>query len=562
MEAETEGAVPVKPRWYWRPVTWAVLCALVVGVPFLNKPYHIDDTMVLRVAEQILADPLRPFSGEINWRQDVEPIFEATTNPPFLSYYLALFIALGGFSEPLLHTAMLLFLVVLAVAVVRLSERFAAGSLWPLFFVLFSPAVVVSSNAMRDVPVAALSAAAVLLFVQGSDEKRWPFMLAGSLLAGVAMLTKYSAVILFPVLALYLLLYRRWRHLVWVLPGLILLGLWCLQNLLVHGQTHLAYLMAERRGKLPWPDKFYAALVILGASLFLLPGLLAEAAGRSQGGLLAGGVVTALFVPLGVLVHQQGHPPFQYLLWAQMGGVLFYGALFGGLRAVGKMMQRRAEKKDLDTFFLAGWLMAVFLFSVILVPFQAVRHLIPALPPLVLLLMRELAPPGASEPRWLRGTLGALALLQGGMAFLVAVADYEYADTYRRFAAEATQRLFRPGQEVWFTGSWGWQFYARQAGFRQLAAHGPRPQPGDLLLEPQRVHKGRFPKGLRRQLVLWEEREYPGRLPLRTMNGFKGASFYAVVRENVPYLFTRDKVLEIFRVYRVAEPKSKPREQP
>ncbi len=68
-----------------RHVALAVVCALLAGLPFLNKAFTIDDTPVLTVAQQITVDPLRPFSCDINWRNDPEPIFETTTNPPFLS---------------------------------------------------------------------------------------------------------------------------------------------------------------------------------------------------------------------------------------------------------------------------------------------------------------------------------------------------------------------------------------------------------------------------------------------------------------------------------------------
>ena len=47
-----------------RKLTWlALVCALAISLPFLNKPFHIDDPVVLGVAEQICSDPLRPFSG-------------------------------------------------------------------------------------------------------------------------------------------------------------------------------------------------------------------------------------------------------------------------------------------------------------------------------------------------------------------------------------------------------------------------------------------------------------------------------------------------------------------
>ena len=554
-----------------------VILALIVGLPFLTKPLHIDDTVVLAVAEQITRAPLRPFDASINWFGDPRPIFEETTNPPLVSYYLAPVVARFGFrlrgprspasvdegvAEAPLHAAMLLFLVVLAVAMVTLSRRFAGGSAWPVLFVMLSPAVVVSTNVMRDVPLAALSAAAAALFVSGVDRRQWPLVLAGSLVAGLAALTKYSGAVMLPVLALYALGQRRGRYAWWLAAPLGLVGLWSLQNELVQGRVHLAYLMAERRGDLPWSDRFYAALVVIGASLFLAPAMLADAARRAKWWLLAGAGIAAGLALVGARMHNDGAVGWQYGLWLTTGAALAFLLVVPGLAAA-----RGAVSRDYadaaDTLFLALWAGAVLAFSVFFVMFQAVRHIIPALAPLALLAVRLLRLPHARE-RWLPATLGVLVGVQAILAFGGAAADYEYARTYRDFARQARQRLPRlvlrsevasplrrvaAGREVWFSGNWGWQRYALSAGFTLLAEHGRLPRPGDVLIIPERVHKGPLPAGL--ALTQIEEKTYRGRIPIHTMDGSVRASFYAVVGDKMPYAFTCDRTLEVFRVFRV-----------
>jgi len=248
-------------RLYWI----GVLLALAVGLPFLNKPFHIDDTMVLAVSSQILREPLRPFHASINWSGDPVPIFEKTTNPPLVSYVLAPLVARFGYREAPLHLAMLGFLVILGLAMAWLARRFAGGSVWPVLFVMLSPGVAASVNVMRDVPMMALSAAAVAVFAAGVDRRRWPLALGGAALAGLAMLTKYSAVILFPVLLGYALLRRRGRYGLWLAAAAALVGLWCLQTQLTEGRVHLIYLLTTGRGGQPWTNRFYAALVTVGA---------------------------------------------------------------------------------------------------------------------------------------------------------------------------------------------------------------------------------------------------------------------------------------------------------
>jgi 4-amino-4-deoxy-L-arabinose transferase-like glycosyltransferase len=462
-----------------------------------------------------------------------------------------------------LHIAMLVFLLLLAVATAALSKRFAGGSAWPLLFVMLSPAVVVSTNVMRDVPVAALSTAAVALFVAGVDSRRWPLALAGCFVAGLAILTKYSAVAIVPLLALYPILQRRSRCALWLLIPIALLGLWCLHNQAVYGRLHIAYLMAERRGDLPWGDRFYAGLVVLGACLFLAPALFADALRRGRVLLAAGALLAAGLAIYGARLHNEGPIGWQHALWVTTGAALAFLAIIPGLLAAPRALRLgsgQALSRDREdaaaTLFLALWACAVIGFSVFFTIFQAVRHLIPAVVPLALLAVRLMRPP-AARSRWLpalsavEGTalLGVLLAAQAILAFAVAAADYEYANTYRDFAHKARHRFVAQTRQIWFSGNWGWQRYARSAGFRMIAEHGPAPPPGAVVLIPDRVHKGGLPEGL--ELDEIEEKTYSGRIPIHTMDGSVGASFYAVVGRSVPYAFTQDRALETFRVFHV-----------
>jgi len=556
-------------RLYWI----GVLLALAVGVPFLNKPFHIDDTMVLAVSSQILREPLRPFHASINWSGDPVPIFEKTTNPPLVSYVLAPLVARFGYREAPLHLAMLGFLVILGLAMAWLARRFAGGSVWPVLFVMLSPGVAASVNVMRDVPMMALSAAAVAVFVSGVDRRRWPLALGGSALAGLAILTKYSAVILFPVLIGYALLRRRGRDGLWLAAAAALLGLWCLQTQLTEGRIHLVYLLTTGRGGQPWTDRFYAALVTVGACLFLAPALLAEAASRGRLRLLAGTAIAMALALVGARRHLFGPPGSQYLLWHWAGAALLSLAI---LPMIGALRRRggASTAADADSVFLALWTGAAIVFAVLGVMFQAVRHVLPVLPPLALLAVRSLRPneargrpfdrlrvtPSEAEGRdssdrarrpmrWMVGVLGVCLLAQAVIAFGVGAADYAYADTYRQFAHEARTNLPRPGRDVWFFGHWGWQLYASSAGFRQLAGHGPMPKAGDALIVPDRVDKEQLPAALDGRLALIQEKTYSSPIPLQTMG--PGSLFYGVSGGNVPYIFTRERKLETFRVYRV-----------
>ncbi|MCS7066616.1 MAG: hypothetical protein NZL85_10160, partial [Fimbriimonadales bacterium] len=96
---------------------------LAIGLLVLLKPVHIDDTVVLHVAQNILKEPLHPFAGEFFWLEEPQPLAQVTTNPPLVSYWLAPFIALGGYREWVLHLAFVPFMALLGWGMYRLTAR-------------------------------------------------------------------------------------------------------------------------------------------------------------------------------------------------------------------------------------------------------------------------------------------------------------------------------------------------------------------------------------------------------------------------------------------------------
>ena len=541
---------------------WAVILAIVVGVPFLNKPFHIDDTVYLAVSEQILNDPLRPFSGEINWRSDLESLFDIDSSPPLLSYYLAPYIAAFGYSEVALHAGMLLFLAILSLSVLKLSHRFANGSWWPVLFVMASPLVVVSSNVMKDVPMAALATASVALFIQGCDEDSFWLLVSGSLLAGLAMLTKYSAVVIFPLLALYPLSRGRIKPAFFLVLGVMLVGLWFTQNILVHGTTHLQNLVDQVIPGMPWQEHAFSGLAILGAGIFLLPAVLLTLLHRRELRALQGFLFTWFLLIIALSAYFPQKISGQFYLWSVFGSGLLWYTVWGLFPSSPDAFLAKLKEKNpivwaksipekwLDSAYLMFWLVLVIYFSIFHVYFQAARHLIPALVPLVLLVIRFLQRDQDINGRFAKLVLTMCLTAQIGVSMWVGAADYAYADTYRQYAKQMEIELKNQTDDVWFMGHWGWQHYAINAGWKQLSANGPRPEIGDLLLIPRMVDKGTPPKGLVAKIE--SSKIYPNKLNMLTMNNFNGASFYAVVGTNLPYLYSKDGVLEVISIYRVA----------
>ncbi len=536
--------------------------AAAIGLSFLNKAFHVDDPIALQIAANVLDDPLDPLGGTISYHGWPEPFWDMETNPPLLGYYLAPFAAGSGFSEIGLHAAMVPFLVLLGFAALSLARRFCGSPRTALLFLMGSAGVVVSSNLMRDVPALALATAAVAASVAGTDRGERRLLLLGALLAGLSILTKYSAVVLIAVLALYPVLKGKPALTLWALVPAAMVGLWCLHNQWIYGEVHIVALMQRSYGPLSaWRDNLCGLPVVLGALCFLLPALLFRAVERRESILLAG--VAAACGANWWLTQRYvaGAADAQQLFWSISGCALLGLVLAEGVRGALPLTRDARDARASDSAFLLAWLCAPVLFSVVFVPFQAVRHLMPALLPLVLLGLRDLERQGSSRDRPLRALVAGLAALQAALSLAVALADSEFAETYRDFAEKAQARWPGGDHTTWFVGHWGWLHYAERAGMRQVHVNGPFPQPGDRVIIPWDVDKGpllRLRPDFRARLRSVEQVAYPGRIPIRVMNRSSGSGFYGLHSlaapghlPGVPYRFFQNIPVEIFHVYEV-----------
>ena len=524
-------------------LTWIVLVSVLLSLPFLNKAFHIDDPVVLQCVKKILANPLDPFGGEFDWFGVTLPFWQVTTNPPLLSYYLAPFVWIFGYSEIILHAAMMPFLAGVLAGCLALSRRFCRSLHWlPVLMIVTSSAVLVSPNVMRDIPALALICVGLAIGIRGLDRGRSSLLSLGSMVIGLAAVTKYSAGVAVGVLLLYALMSKRKTTLLAFLPSILPLGIWCGWTWLVYGEAHPWFLLLGKHssGSFSTASKFFSLLVTLGSVCLLAPliGWRMQESTRRPKFLVVGGT---LVLTLAAWWYQAGEASSQYLVWTVAGSFSLLGLLVLGSRP-----GPEGRLTDRDSAFLLCWTLVFFFFSVSLVPFQAVRHVLGGLVPAVLLCFRSRRAISTTA----RKALWLLVVVQLLLALSVAWSDMEYANVYRDFAHDVGRR--HPEQEVWFLGQWGWHFYAEQAGFRQIHGDGAVPGSGSLVVWPERVFVGRVSAQNRdflKRLQLVESRDVYSTLPLQTMS-FPEASFYAVVRRTVPFVFGREPI-ETLRVYRV-----------
>lgn len=503
---------------------FVLLLALAIQIAFINKPFHVDDTVVLHIARQILKTPLNPFGGELDWDGSVRSTFHVTTNPPLLSYLLAPFLAAGGEREWLMHTVMLVWQVLLWWGVVLLARRFEVHPALATVLVLLNPATIVSPNLMRDVPMVALWTLGTAWFVQGSDSAQNKRMILGALVTGCAVLMKYSGLGAVVLLAAYPLLKGRARHLRFVWWGLLPLALWCLHNWLVYGHLHMVATLARKDTVTPTSDRLWGTLAGLGGVWLLWLWAVVVCRNRVA---LGAGILLALVV---------GWWRWQTALPTGDAGSAFWcavGTLLLTLTVAQAIAQWRAQA------FPILWTVWVFLAIGIGAPFAAARHLLPALPPLALLWGTV-----GDASKWRGIALGVILLAQTVFGVYAGWCDMQIADVYRRAATElANQHRVQA-----FIGHWGWMYYAQQAGLRQVSANR-LPEAGTLVAVPTVGGDAAVPASLVPSLSYQDSIEFAVPAHLATLP--PKAGFYASLKGAPPFRWLSDGYREQFDLFTV-----------
>lgn len=536
----------MRPLSRWRGVGTLLLIWGVATALNVTKAYHIDDTAYLEVARGILAHPLRPMSGLVNWGAFGEPIHQIN-QPPLLTYMLAGVFYCCGESELATHLLISVFTLAATVFFYQLARRSAPrhALLTTALFVL-GPSFIPSQNVMCDIPMVALW----LLFFRailcpcGEDGASGRYAVAGAA-AAAACLMKYTSLVLLPVLCASVAL-RRGRRPWWsVAIPVAALAAWSAFNYLDYGGIHLLGRVGQEG--LPRTEVLWHWVIFLGAlspfSLLYIPRLTSSRGGRVLLALLAAPLVVEVLR----FCFRPDAPPASLLRTAFIvNGLLVSGSTLRLLARRFRPIGAAPGGRD-EAVILALWLLGSFAFVVLLSPSMAARHLLPLMPALLLLLGRELAHVPA---RWRRAGLAATV----GLGVALGVSDWVSADAYRRQASMIPALIERQLPErghVWFVGHWGWQWYATREGLKQFDSRATLLQPGDLLVEPALVsgQELRPEDAPRLHAVARIKVAARPQTVLRTMSASPWGGFYFGLGESLPWTASREP-LETFTIYR------------
>ncbi len=492
MKSATQSENPWKSWIYEHPRLVLGLILVACLGPFINKAIHVDDPLFVWTGQWIQKHPANFFGFEVNWWYSALPMWVANCNPPLMSYYLAGVASVFGWHEVGLHLGCLGLAFAAVAGIYALAERWCEQPLAAAVIALFTPVFLVSSTTlMCDVLMLAFWVWAVVLWERAlAGRQRWWEFIGAGVLAGLAVLSKYSAVTLLPLLPIVAVLRRRkagWWLLGLAVPLLMVGGYeWMTSEMYGEGLLSAATHYAQtRRIELPggWMAKGIVGLAFAGGTLLPLLFFAPWLWGRRR--LWAGGVVIfGLWVGMFAgwnhlgLSNVPDFPALRHWEYVLEVALLTAGGLHLLLLAAAEIWRRR----DIISATLVLWLGSGLFFAIGLNWTVSARSYLPLVPAAAILLVRRL---GARQGNFVAGVGWVWPLVPAAAITLsLAIADYQLANSARTAAEEIAAKDKPAGGQLWFEGHWGFQYYMEKLGGRRVDIERSSLQEGDVLVVP------------------------------------------------------------------------------
>ncbi|MFH1440442.1 MAG: glycosyltransferase family 39 protein [Candidatus Omnitrophota bacterium] len=424
---------------------------IVYNLFFINKAFHIDDIYTINAARAININVVR-----------VNPM-SFYDNPILLQYYYAPIIKLFGEKEIWLHLFYLPFSLLAIIAMFFLGIRFADKSLFPVLFLISTPAfLIMSHNIMLDIPMLGFFLAAIVLFIYGTDtDNKWLLILSG-ISAGAAILIKYSGLMLIPILFVYALISSKKRYCLFLAVPILIFLSWNVHNILCYGHA------------------IFPSVLLWKFKIFLTEGIpirtfacLSFISGTS--------VITLLLIPhflrnknnaaLFLLSFSIGFCPFlikslfiKYSVTEKfILSLLFVSSAYIILIIFKIAFLSLFNKKDKDNLFLSVWFIVLLAFTIIS-NFIAARFILLLLPPMFLLIYNQISPGFAKIAVKTRKVLCFSLIITFFIATILAFGDYCFAEIYRNLNPQFKKMVHFKKTQIYFSGDWGFDYYMQKAG--------------------------------------------------------------------------------------------------
>lgn len=527
--------------WLKNPFCILFLVCVAGYTLFSNKAFHMDSPVTVYMARQMSQNLLNPQIGDYGrflsfWNHTDLPhtsAFYATPHPPLVPLYLTLFVALFGENEPALNWAMFPFFFFGVVFFFKIAALFLPR--WrlesALLFAVCPVVFVNAQNVMIDVPLMTFCMGAFYFLFRSRSKK--DAVVAG-LFCGLACLTKFTGGTIVLSGILYFGLSKRWKECLWfLLPFVVLYGLWTAHNLIFWGKIqllsngHAQYIIGDVRYRFERLFSYAGGTIVLPvfplvfalfSKKYRIPALVFAAA-ASLWSLL-----------LWTRLHYSVFSASLYALCASAGALLLYGTCVFSLTD-----ENRPRGYSLFSHVIMQLIGGGFL------TLYSSRYLLPVVFACVLFLTRLV---DSLDIRISKKHIWTLMIITcAAVSLLLSISDYQFVNAERRVAADVAKQY--PHNTVYYCGRLGYLYYADRAGFLNLMSTATAPSRGDLMLKNPVSHDddGFFTDTT--QLTLISILRY-SMSPMRAMTGRAG--FYG--DDRLPYAWVTNPKDRVFYVYR------------
>ena len=447
----------------------AILLASLLLLPFLDRPFTIDDPLFMRAAQHTLVDPLHPGDFEQVWNAGDRRMLSQYWLGGTLPAYLLVPVAALGSREWVAHLYQWLFLCALLLGSVSVARRMGCdkrqANIVGLLVGSNPVTLAMSATVMPDVMAAAFGVWGVDRVLAFREEQRMGAGAAAGVLLAAAVLCRGNAVVVLIVAAL-LLLPSDWKRLAacwWPLAiAVAIAGMWLA---LQHGPAAALHSLTSLRNV---PRNLVGFLAFAALTLPLLLYRLLSAGWRwaaTAAAVVAMGIALS-FVPSANLA--------TYAVPAALG-VCF-------VAAYASMVRDLRYAAPLVVWMCAGLVALSYVY-------MSAKYLLPGVPAAALLIVLH-----GGRARQARFPLVIALLIAAGWVAgaAIIVGDTTLANSQRLAVEERIAPAVRGGRMVWAGGQWAFLEYAQRAGAKALGNTPPLPQAGDVVVISRLDYYGRF----------------------------------------------------------------------
>ncbi len=550
-----------------KQLAWILGITLAPLLLFAQKPFHIDDSAFLEIAQNILERPLDPFHGsvalvdhdyEIFKRLGKVPnTFESMSHPPLVPYLMAAVIKLrGSIDEFALHLTFLIFPVMAALSAFYIAERFTNSPLITVVLFLTCPIFMVNAqNLMTDVPAMALSLGSVAVFIFSVEHQRTSYALLAGVLGGLAGLTRYPGLATPLLLVIYSIMTGKGLRLS-ILAGVastVVFGIWVIENVAIYSTPHIwasyrfykSFYAYHSFGPTDTLIKAVSNFSAIGGCAFLSAIFLFYFREKRFSFTFLFSIVTSALL-LFLL------KKFTLALVDYSGAQILalYLFVFAGIYFLSEAIRIVVRNRDVPHLkFLGFWLLLMLIPALFLLPFGTGRYMLPTLFPMILILIAD-PERDLNIGRKLISTIVVITFVFG---LILSWTDFELALTYKVFPQSIRQNY--PKEKIWFIGEWGFRFYMKEQGGIYLLSDDTAPSSGGVVVKPQMAGLHQMADSVSNQCLVTEPFVVFSPNPLRILNLAAKAGFYSSGFGLLPYSISKAPI-ESFDICRIFGSKS------